>query len=50
MPDVRTALALGALLQVIPVLLLLLSSVRNFRHMPTGTTASAVPPAREGAE
>ncbi|MCX5317815.1 MFS transporter [Streptomyces sp. NBC_00154] len=43
--DVRAVLAVGALLQVVPVVLLLASPVRALRDMPS----PAVPPAREGA-
>ncbi|MET9103677.1 hypothetical protein [Streptomyces antibioticus] len=44
--DVRATLAVGALLQVVPVVLLLASPVRTLRKIPT---RAAVPPAREGA-
>ncbi|MGW0469278.1 MFS transporter [Streptomyces sp. NPDC003027] len=47
--DVPTVLAVGALLQVVPVLLLLASPVRALRTMPTPPTPAAVPHAREGA-
>ncbi|WP_073227200.1 MFS transporter [Streptomyces sp. NBRC 110465] len=44
--DVRATLAVGALLQVVPVALLLASPIRALRTIPART---AVPPAREGA-
>lgn len=44
--DVRATLAVGALLQVVPVVLLLASPIRVLRKIPT---RAAVPPAREGA-
>ncbi|MGW5927706.1 MFS transporter [Streptomyces anulatus] len=44
--EVRATLAIGALLQVIPVVLLLASPIRTLRKIPT---RAAVPPAREGA-
>ncbi|WP_237302780.1 hypothetical protein [Streptomyces sp. S063] len=44
--DVRTTLAIGALLQIVPVVLLLASPIRTLRKIPT---RAAVPPAREGA-
>lgn len=44
--DVRATLAVGALLQVVPVVLLLASPVRALREIPV---RAAVPPAREGA-
>ncbi|MEU5085104.1 MULTISPECIES: MFS transporter [Streptomyces] len=44
--DVRATLAIGALLQVVPVALLLASPVRALREIPA---RAAVPPAREGA-
>ncbi|MFH9758603.1 MFS transporter [Streptomyces anulatus] len=43
--DVRATLAVGALLQVVPVVLLLASPIRTLRKIPT---RAAVPPAREG--
>ncbi|MER7576952.1 MFS transporter [Streptomyces sp. NPDC126514] len=43
--DVRATLAVGALLQVVPAVLLLASPIRALRTIP----ARAVPPAREGA-
>ncbi|MEE1761319.1 MFS transporter [Streptomyces sp. SP18BB07] len=43
--DVRATLAVGALLQVVPVVLLLASPIRTLRKIPR----AAVPPAREGA-
>ncbi len=46
--DVPAALAVGALLQVVPVLLLLASPVRALRAMPVLPVPAAVPPAREG--
>ncbi|MCX4546147.1 MFS transporter [Streptomyces sp. NBC_01565] len=42
-------LAVGALLQVVPVVLLLASPVRTLRDMPAPPCGAAVPPAREGA-
>ncbi|MFC5804508.1 MFS transporter [Streptomyces formicae] len=47
--DVRTVLAVGALLQFVPVALLLASPVRTLRDMPALPDTVAVPPAREGA-
>ncbi|GAB3171089.1 hypothetical protein [Streptomyces incanus] len=44
--DVRAALAVGALLQVVPVALLLASPIRTLRKIPARVS---VPPAREGA-
>jgi predicted MFS family arabinose efflux permease len=44
--DVRATLAVGALLQVVPVVLLLASPIRALREIPAH---AAVPPAREGA-
>ncbi|MFJ4880311.1 MFS transporter [Streptomyces sp. NPDC088745] len=44
--DVRATLAIGALLQVVPIVLLLASPIRALRTIPART---AVPPAREGA-
>ncbi|MER6116135.1 MFS transporter [Streptomyces sp. NPDC001743] len=44
--DVRATLAIGALLQVAPVVLLLASPIRALRTIPA---RAAVPPAREGA-
>ncbi|MEU5240930.1 hypothetical protein ACH4UR_24900 [Streptomyces lydicus] len=46
--DVRTVFAVGAILQTIPVLLLLAYPVRALRTMPTPPDTQAVPPAREG--
>ena len=46
---VRGTLAVGAVLQVVPVILLLFSPVRALRDMPAPPTRAAVPPAREGA-
>ncbi|WP_254404241.1 hypothetical protein [Streptomyces anulatus] len=43
---VRATLAIGALLQVVPLVLLLTSPIRTLRKIPT---RAAVPPAREGA-
>ncbi|MDN3260847.1 hypothetical protein QWJ26_13685 [Streptomyces sp. CSDS2] len=43
---VRATLAIGALLQAVPVVLLLASPVRALREIPS---RAAVPPAREGA-
>ncbi|GGT72249.1 MFS transporter [Streptomyces lateritius] len=47
--DVRAVLAVGALLQVVPVVLLVASPVRALRDMPAPPDSPAVPPAREGA-
>ncbi|KUO04819.1 MFS transporter [Streptomyces caeruleatus] len=47
--DVRAVLAVGALLQVVPVVLLFASPVRTLRSMPTPHDTAALPPAREGA-
>ncbi|MGW1893966.1 MFS transporter [Streptomyces sp. NPDC002004] len=44
--DVRATLAVGALIQVVPVVLLLASPIRALREIPARV---AVPPAREGA-
>ncbi|MFJ5733989.1 MFS transporter [Streptomyces microflavus] len=44
--DVRATLAVGALLQVAPVVLLLTSPIRTLRSIPA---RAAVPPARKGA-
>ncbi|MFF8275783.1 hypothetical protein ACF05T_06650 [Streptomyces lateritius] len=49
LPDVRAVLAVGALLQVVPVVLLPASPVRALRDMPAPPYSPAVPPAREGA-
>ncbi|MER5741630.1 MFS transporter, partial [Streptomyces sp. NPDC002262] len=46
--DVPAVLAVGALLQIVPVLLLLASPVRALRTMPVLPVPAAVPPAREG--
>ncbi|MEK9518230.1 MFS transporter [Streptomyces venezuelae] len=46
---VRGTLAVGAVLQVVPVVLLVLSPVRALREMPSPLARTAVPPAREGA-
>ncbi|WP_234330922.1 MFS transporter [Streptomyces sp. NRRL F-4474] len=43
--DVPVVLAVGALLQIVPVLLLLASPVRALRTMPILPTPAAVPPA-----
>ncbi|MDT9692961.1 MFS transporter, partial [Streptomyces sp. P9(2023)] len=45
--DVRAVLAVGALLQVVPVVLLPTSPVRALRDMPAPPDSPAVPPARE---
>ncbi|MFD4688988.1 MFS transporter [Streptomyces sp. NPDC058463] len=45
---VRGTLAVGAVLQVVPVLLLLASPVRTLRDMPAPPACTAVPPARGG--
>ncbi|WP_190344240.1 hypothetical protein [Streptomyces venezuelae] len=47
--DVRTVLAVGALLQTVPVVLLFTSSVRTLRYMPAPPDTAAVPPARKGS-
>ncbi|MFG3545136.1 MFS transporter [Streptomyces clavifer] len=47
--DVPAVLAVGALLQVLPTLLLLASPVLALRAMPIPPTPAAVPPVREGA-
>ncbi|WP_232542817.1 hypothetical protein [Streptomyces sp. QHH-9511] len=47
--DVRAVLAVGALLQVVPVVLLVASPVQALRDMPAPPDSPAVPPAREGA-
>ncbi|EDX21237.1 MULTISPECIES: hypothetical protein [unclassified Streptomyces] len=46
---VRGTLAVGAVLQTVPAVLLLLSPVRALREMPSPLARTAVPPAREGA-
>ncbi|MER6516702.1 MFS transporter [Streptomyces sp. NPDC001553] len=46
---VRVTLAVGAVLQIVPVVLLVLSPVRALREMPVPLSRTAVPPAREGA-
>ncbi|MFF1629611.1 MFS transporter [Streptomyces sp. NPDC058272] len=46
---VRGTLTVGAVLQIVPVILLLASPVRALRDMPVPPTRTAVPPAREGA-
>ncbi|MBP2034702.1 putative MFS family arabinose efflux permease [Streptomyces avidinii] len=46
---VRTTLTVGALLQLVPVALLLLSPVRTMRHMPAPPPRTALPSAREGS-
>ncbi|MDD9380391.1 hypothetical protein M8Z33_27805 [Streptomyces sp. ZAF1911] len=46
---VRSTLAVGAVLQTVPVVLLLLSPVRALREMPVPLSRTAVPPARGGA-
>ncbi|MFF6833295.1 hypothetical protein ACFY84_15675 [Streptomyces sp. NPDC012438] len=46
--EVPAVLAIGTLLQIVPVLLLLASPVRALRTMPTPPTPAAVPPARKG--
>lgn len=45
---VRGTLAVGAVLQIVPVVLLLASPVRALRDMPAPPACAAVPPAREG--
>ncbi|WP_198358371.1 hypothetical protein [Streptomyces fildesensis] len=45
---VRGTLSVGALFQVLPVVLLLVSPVRALRDMPTPPGRTAVPPARQG--
>ncbi|MFI6107472.1 hypothetical protein [Streptomyces sp. NPDC051310] len=47
--DLRAVLAMGALLQVTPLIPLLASPVRTLRDMPAPPDSAAVPPAREGA-
>ncbi|MFC7908341.1 MFS transporter [Streptomyces nigra] len=47
--DVRTVLAIGALFQVVPAVLLLASPVRALREMPAPPDSETVPSAREGA-
>ncbi|MCX4784000.1 MULTISPECIES: MFS transporter [unclassified Streptomyces] len=44
--DVRATLAIGALLQVVPIVLLVASPIRTLRRIPARVS---VPPAREGA-
>ncbi|WP_255306216.1 MFS transporter [Streptomyces sp. Wb2n-11] len=46
---VRSTLAIGAALQIVPVILLLFSPVRALRDMPVPPSRTAVPRAREGA-
>ncbi|MEU6328437.1 MFS transporter [Streptomyces sp. NPDC047049] len=46
---VHSTLAFGAVLQVVPVVLLLASPVRAVRDMPAPPARPAVPPAREGS-
>ncbi|MFD9425633.1 MULTISPECIES: hypothetical protein [unclassified Streptomyces] len=46
---VRGTLAVGAVLQIVPVILLLASPVRALRDIPVPPARTAVPPAREGA-
>ncbi|MER7516516.1 hypothetical protein [Streptomyces sp. NPDC126499] len=46
--DVPTVLAVGALLQAVPVLLFVASPVRALRTMPVLSAPAAVPHAREG--
>lgn len=46
---VRTTLTVGALLQLVPVVLLLLSPVRTLRDMPAPPPRTALPSAREGS-
>lgn len=46
---VRGTLTVGAVLQIVPVILLLVSPVRALRDMPVPPARTAVPPAREGA-
>ncbi|MEU1423380.1 MFS transporter [Kitasatospora sp. NPDC005751] len=46
--DVRTTLTIGAVLQIVPVALLLASPVRTLRSMPLPPATAVVPPAREG--
>ncbi|MGW2291596.1 MFS transporter [Streptomyces phaeochromogenes] len=45
---VRGTLTVGAVLQIVPVILLLVSPVRALRDMPVPPARTAVPPAREG--
>lgn len=46
---VRGTLTVGAVLQIVPVILLLVSPVRALRDMPVPPARTAVLPAREGA-
>ncbi|MFI5867577.1 MFS transporter [Streptomyces sp. NPDC051546] len=46
---VRATLAIGALFQLVPVALLLLSPVRTMRDMPAPPPRTALPSAREGS-
>ncbi|MFE9679294.1 MFS transporter [Streptomyces sp. NPDC006259] len=46
---VHATLTVGAVLQIVPVILLLASPVRALRDMPVPPARTAVPPAREGA-
>ncbi|MFD6986197.1 MFS transporter, partial [Streptomyces sp. NPDC059956] len=46
---VHTTLAIGAVVQLVPVALLLLSPVRTMRDMPAPPPRTALPSAREGA-
>lgn len=46
---VRTTLTIGALFQLVPVALLLLSPVRTLRDMPAPPPRTPLPAAREGA-
>ncbi|WP_330334722.1 hypothetical protein OHS33_36520 [Streptomyces sp. NBC_00536] len=46
---VRGTLTVGAVLQIVPVILLLASPVRALRDMPVPPARTAVPPARDGA-
>ncbi|WP_327258164.1 hypothetical protein [Streptomyces sp. NBC_01244] len=46
---VRTTLTIGALFQLIPVAILLLSPVRTMRDMPAPPPRPALPSAREGS-
>ncbi|MFB7999736.1 MFS transporter [Streptomyces sp. NPDC056002] len=46
---VRGTLTVGAVLQIVPVILLLLSPIRTLRDMPVPPARTTVPPAREEA-
>lgn len=46
---VHATLTIGALIQLVPVALLLLSPVRTMRDMPAPPLRTALPSAREGS-